>query len=221
MAASDRAQYAIEIAAQMTGGDHTTAQLDDLTNALVGGGKDAEFFKDAISRVQKELDGVAATMSAANTALDDGRARYRELEKAADVSAKAAERAALKHGGVVPAELYHAAEAAKRALEGEAGALRKLEQAAAKASGEHDALKGKLSNLGTLSKHVNTRLGDAAQSASKLTGALGDLGGPLVRYRLSGWSHGCSRNWRRRLNHPHDFNPFGNAFHVLRRHVDD
>jgi hypothetical protein len=179
MAASDRAQYAIEIAAQMTGGAQTTEQLDALTDKLLAGGKDAAYFKDAIAQVTNELESVASSVTAANNALSDGKARYRELEKAADMSAKAAERAALKHGGVVPVELYQAAEQAKRALEGEANVLRQLEVAAANASGKHDVLKTKLSNLNTLSKHVNTRLGAAAQSTSKLAGALGDLGGPL------------------------------------------
>ena len=99
MAASDKAQYAIEIAAQMTGGAQSVETLDQLTSALMAGGKDAEYFKDAITRVNQELEQVATSVTAANDALGDGRARYKELEKAADMSAKAAERAALVSGG--------------------------------------------------------------------------------------------------------------------------
>jgi hypothetical protein len=179
MAASDKAQYAIEIAAQMTGGTQSVETLDQLTSALMAGGKDAEYFKDAITRVNQELEQVATSVTAANDALGDGRARYKELEKAADMSAKAAERAALKHGGVVPKDLYDAAEKARTALDAEAASLKKLEQAAASVSGKHTELKTKLANLNTLQKHVNGRLGEAAQKTSKLAGALGDLGGPL------------------------------------------
>jgi phage-related protein len=179
MAASDKAQYAIEIAAQMTGGTQSVETLDQLTSALMAGGKDAEYFKDAITRVNQELEQVATSVTAANDALGDGRARYKELEKAADMSAKAAERAALKHGGVIPKDLYDAAEKARMALDAEAASLKKLEQAAASVSGKHTELKTKLANLNTLQKHVNGRLGEAAQKTSKLAGALGDLGGPL------------------------------------------
>jgi phage-related protein len=179
MAASDKAQYAIEIAAQMTGGTQSVETLDQLTSALMAGGKDAEYFKDAVTRVNQELEQVATSVTAANDALGDGRARYKELEKAADMSAKAAERAALKHGGVIPKDLYDAAEKARMALDAEAASLKKLEQAAASVSGKHTELKTKLANLNTLQKHVNGRLGEAAQKTSKLAGALGDLGGPL------------------------------------------
>jgi hypothetical protein len=179
MASSDKAQYAIEIAAQMTGGTQSVETLDALTDSLLAGGKDADYFKDAITRVSQELEAVASSVTLANDALSDGQARYKELEKAADMSAKAAERAALKHGGVVPKELFDAAEKAKAALSGEADSLRKLELAAAAATGKQDKLQQNLKNLNTLSRHTSARLGEAAQKASKLTGALGDLGGPL------------------------------------------
>jgi hypothetical protein len=179
MASSDKAQYAIEIAAQMTGGTQSVETLDALTDSLLAGGKDADYFKDAITRVSQELESVASSVTLANDALGEGQARYKELEKAADMSAKAAERAALKHGGVVPKELFDAAEKAKAALSGEADSLRKLELAAAAATGKQDKLQQNLKNLNTLSKHTSARLGEAAQKTSKLTGALGDLGGPL------------------------------------------
>lgn len=179
MASSDKAQYAIDIAATMTGGAKTLSELDALTNELLGAGKNAEHFQEAIKLVTNQIDGAAEASKNANDALAAGTDVYKQLEKAALNASKAAERAALKNEGVIPKDLYDEVERAKAALDAEAVSLKKLETAAAEATGKHDKLKSTLKNLNDLNKHVAGRLGDATSKTSAFAGALGDLGGPL------------------------------------------
>jgi hypothetical protein len=97
------AQYVIDIAAQMSGGDQTVAELDALTATISGGGKGAAYFSEAIAGVSKELDAARTASKVANAALAAGTAEYQALEKAALQAAKAAEKSALE--GSVPPEL--------------------------------------------------------------------------------------------------------------------
>src|SRR5262245_39880620 len=101
-AGSADAQYAIEIAAQMTGADHTISDLDTLTAEMTGAGKSAEHFQQAISQVSRNLDEARRVAETANSALAEGKTEYVLLERAAEQTAKAAERAAKKNAGVVP-----------------------------------------------------------------------------------------------------------------------
>jgi hypothetical protein len=179
MAASDQAQYAIDIAAQLTGGSATLDQLDELTAVLTVGGKDAEFFAQAMGSVSKQLDVAKAASAAANAELEAGQTQYKALEDAANQAAKAAEKAALKNGGLIPVDLHTKAEQARSALDNEAKAMARLELAAKGAADEQRRLEGVSKNLGVVQRHVGKTLGDAASRTNKLRGAVGDLGGPL------------------------------------------
>ncbi len=179
MASSDQAQYAIDIAAQLTGGAATIDQLDALTASLTVGGKDAEFFAQAMTTVSKQLDVAKAASAAANAELASGQTQYKALEDAANQAAKAAERAALKNGGLIPADLHAKAEQAKAALDGEALSMARLERAAKAAADEQQRLEGVQKNLTVVQKHVSKNLGDAASRTNKFRAAVGDLGGPL------------------------------------------
>lgn len=179
--ADNRAQYAIDIAATMVSGDETSAQLDVLTQKLMGGGKDAEHFQQAIQQVGRELKIAQTIMGETSAALALGETRYAQLEKAALKSAREAQKAALKNGGIVPKELFDEAERAAAALKGEAVALDQLRAAASKAGAEEKRLSAVQKNLTALQSHTNRTLGDATSKISALQGALGDIGGPLGR----------------------------------------
>jgi hypothetical protein len=179
--ADPNAQFAIDIAASMPAGEVTLAQLDELTAKLMGGGKNADHFQRAILQVSTALDAAKAASVAANTALADGETRYRELERAAVQSAKAAERAAQKNGGVIPADLVAKAAAADAAVKAHAATLAVLEREANDATAAETRLGTTLGNVRKLNAHVNTTLAQSSERLSKLQGALGGIGGPLGR----------------------------------------
>jgi hypothetical protein len=179
--ADPNAQFAIDIAASMPAGETTIAQLDELTAKLMGGGKNADHFQRAIVQVSTALDAAKAATVAANTALDAGETKYRELERAALQSAKAAERAGQKSGGVIPADLAAKAHAADSAVKAYAATLAGLEREANDAAAAETRLGSTLTNVRKLNAHVNTSLAQNAERLSKLQGALGAVGGPLGR----------------------------------------
>lgn len=179
MATSELASYAINIAAQMVGVDQTSADLDKLSASLAGGGKDAEHLERAMIDVEAALKSATASSLAAGDALALGRNRYKDLESAALKSAKAAERAALKNGGVVPDKFLAHLNQARSALEAESGSLKKLEDTASKAAAAQARLGEQSRKLAGLNTHLNKKLGDTNQKVSALQGALGQIGGPL------------------------------------------
>jgi hypothetical protein len=177
--ADNRAQYAIDIAARLTGGSATFDQLDTLTSSLMTGGKEADFFAAALSSVDASLKSAAAATLTANAALEAGVAAYKDLESAALQAAKAAERAALKNGGLVPAELFAESEKAKTALDAHAQALKGLESAAKSAKDEEARLGSVQRNLVKVQGHVGKSLAASAEQSGKLKEAIGSIGGPL------------------------------------------
>jgi hypothetical protein len=174
------AQYVIEIAAGMPAGDATIAELDRLTASLLGGGKNADHFQNAIKSAAASLDVAKASTLAANTALASGASEYALLETAAVQATKAAERMALKGGGMTRSYL----EAAKKASEAQAavgayaGTLKTLEQNAAGAAAKETALATTLKNVQKLSGHANAALAAKAETLEKLRGGLASVPGP-------------------------------------------
>lgn len=207
--AADFAQYAIDIAAQMSGGEQTSAQLDALTEKLSGSGKGAEFFQRAMQQVSAELDVARTASASANTALADGVANYKSLELASLQLAKAqekAERETAKLAKIVAGdfadgmveELAASSEALRKAQDDEArlaselratttaldaqgAAMKGLESAATAATAKEKALAVQLGNVRTISSHVDKSLAGQAESLAKVQGALGQIGGPLGR----------------------------------------
>lgn len=179
MAGSADASFAIDIAASMTGADHTIAELDTLTAKLSASGKGADHFQQAIRKVSGDLEAAKRAADAANEALGEGSAVYRELEKAATNAAKAAERAGKKQGGAVPPELAARVHETARALEAQRAKLVGLEAAATGTKGAHDKLSGTLANLRKLSGHVDRSLGSQVQTVGDLREVIGATGGPL------------------------------------------
>ncbi len=92
---ADAAQYAIDVAARMTGTE-TFAQLDELTASLSHSGKGAEHFSAAMQTISNDLRAAGAASQAANAALADGQAKYRDLEGALSRAVRAAEQAPVK-----------------------------------------------------------------------------------------------------------------------------
>lgn len=176
---ADVVRYAIDIAAEMSGGEQTSAELDALTRQLSGGGTNAEHFQRAMQHVSAELDSARAASASASAALAEGAAEYRQLERAAVNAGRAADRAARKNGGVVPPEYQARVEAADRAVAGYVGTLRRLEREAEQAGDAEERLARTHANLGKLQRHVNERLGESATRLSTFRGALGDVGGPV------------------------------------------
>jgi len=176
-----QAEYAIDIAARMTGAEATTSELDALTADLMGAGKGAEFFQAAIQRVAGDLDASKAATIAANEALAAGQSEYRLLEKAALQAAKAAEKAALKNGGVIPDDLKTKLDATNGQVEAYARTLKGLETNVTDATAKEKKLGETLSNVKKLSGHVDKSFTGQAESLSKLQSGLSAIGGPLGR----------------------------------------
>ncbi len=173
------AEYTIDIAAAMPAGAQTIAQLDQMTRQLAGAGKGAEHFQQALAQASSALDAAKASSVSANAALADGAAQYKILEKAALQTAKAEEKAA--RNGAVPPAVAQAALAASVAVSAYAKTLRGLEDNAAGAAKKETELARTLSNVQTLSAHVDRSLSKQAESTGKLKGALAGVGGPLGR----------------------------------------
>ncbi len=177
------AQYVIDIAAQMPAGDATIAELDALTASLLGGGKNADYFQQAIKSAAASLDIAKASTLATNDALAAGRSEYALLETAALQASKAAERLAAKGGGMTREYI----EAAKRASEAQtavgayAGTLKTLEQNAAGAAAKETALANTLKNVTKLSGHANASLAAKAETLEKLRGGLASVPGAAGR----------------------------------------
>jgi len=170
-------QYVIDIATAMPEGESTIAELDKLTANLMGSGKGAEHFQQAIKQVSSALDAAKAASVAANAALAAGAEEYKVLERAALQTAKAAEKAA-KSGTLDPTMSRDAAKAAA-AVDAYAVALKKLEGEAASAAKKEDALSTALGNVKKLSGHVDKSLEEQDRSLKKLKSGLSGLGGPL------------------------------------------
>lgn len=173
-------QYAIDVAATMSGGEYTSKQLDDLTANLTGAGKGAEHFQQAIQRVSDELSAAKSAALAAKDALADGNREYKILETAADQAAKAADRAWAR-GDRGAAMLEARALEAKRAVDDYATTLRGLEDASGKASAKEEHLAQTLGNVRRISTHVDKTLSGQSETLGKLQGSVNAVGGPLGR----------------------------------------
>lgn len=167
--------YLIDIAARMPEGERTIAELDALTEKLMGGGKDADIFSTALSKVDARLRAAKESSLAASAALAEGSAEYARLESAADRAARTVER----RGAKATREQIEAALQAKAALDAYGAELKQLETAAEQAADAEKHLAKQHVNIGKLSKHVEDTLGDAATKTSTFRGALGDIGGPI------------------------------------------
>jgi hypothetical protein len=176
----DAVQYAIDIAAQMSGAETTFAQLDALTAKLDGGGKNAAHFQQAIQRVSGELDAARNATVAANAALAKGSEEYRTLETAALQAAKSAEKALLR-GDTMAATLQARADQAAKAVDTYAVTLVGLETDATRAAKAETTLGNSLANVRKLSDHTNRSLELQGQRLSKLQGSLNTIGGPVGR----------------------------------------
>lgn len=176
----DAVQYAIDIAAQMSGSETTFAQLDALTAKLDGGGKNAAHFQQAIQRVSGELDAARNATVAANAALAKGSEEYRTLEAAALQAAKSAEKALLR-GDTMAATLQARADQAAKAVDSYAVTLVGLETDATRAAKAENTLGNLLANVRKLSDHTNRSLELQGQRLSKLQGSLNTIGGPVGR----------------------------------------
>lgn len=177
--AENNAQFAIDIAATMGGGEQTAAELDVLTAKLMGGGKGADFFQQAIKKLSTDLSAAKAATEAANAALATGQQHYAQLETAALQAAKAAEKAARGKDADAIAETAAKALEAKAAVNAYVDTLSKLEAEAKDAAAGEDKLSQSLTNVKKLSGHVDKSLAQQAEQLSKLGGSLGAVGGPL------------------------------------------
>jgi hypothetical protein len=180
------AEYVINIASELSG-DETLAELDELTSELMGAGRGAEFFQQAIQRVSRDLEAAASAAASANADLADGNATYRALEVAANQAAKTVERLGLK-GDVMSRAYLEAARAssdASAALGTHAVKLAGLESAAAGAAARERELADTLKGVTKVSSHVDKSIADQAKEWRVLSGVLGDLPGPLGKVARS------------------------------------
>ena len=177
--AGNSAQYVIDIAATMSGGEQTSAELDRLSETLMGSGKGAAQFQVAIKSLSDQLSAAQTVSASAAQALADGRMEYASLEKAALQAARAVARAAAK--GPVSPQLQSDLDAAKSALDRYSVTMRGLEDDADRAASAEKALAGQLGNVRKLSAHVDRSLAGQAESLAKVQGALSSVGGPVGR----------------------------------------
>jgi hypothetical protein len=173
------AQYVIDIAASMPAGEATIAQLDALTANLMGAGKGAEFFNQAIVKLTNDLTAAKAASDAANAALGQGQKEFADLSRHASDLARAAEKAAAANGGIVPADLQARMVGAAMSVDLYAGKLDALEVAAHSANSEQARLAQMLARVRQLSSHVDRNLAAQGEKYEKIASALGTIGGPL------------------------------------------
>jgi hypothetical protein len=174
------AEYVIDVAAQLTG-DETLAELDELTSELMGAGRGAEFFQQAIQRVSRDLEAAASAAASANADLAAGQVEYRALEAAANQAAKTVEKLGLK-GDVMSRAYIEAAKAsadASSALGTHAAKLAGLEEAAAGAAAREEKLADTMRGVTKISSHVDKSIAGQAEAYEKLGSSLGAIGGPV------------------------------------------
>lgn len=88
------AAWILDISASLDGqSQHTLAELDALTESLIGAGKRSDEFQAAMKLVSSELDAAKVAAASANAALAQGSEHYQQLEKDAVRAAKALEKA--------------------------------------------------------------------------------------------------------------------------------
>lgn len=172
---ADSVQYAIDIAARMSGTE-TFAQLDQLTASLATSGRGAEHFGLAAQRVATDLQAASSASTTAAEALAQGNAQWRDLEQALVRASRAAERAAKSNDGVVPPELAAAVAAAESNLDAYKETLRALETDAARAAASEAALAKQLANVRTAAAHVDKRLAMNSEGLAKLQAGLSASG---------------------------------------------
>lgn len=91
------ANWILDISASLDGqSQHTLAELDALTESLVGAGKRSDEFQAAMKLVSSQLDAAKVAAASANAALAEGQGHYAQLERDAVRAGKALERAALQ-----------------------------------------------------------------------------------------------------------------------------
>jgi hypothetical protein len=163
----------------MPEGEQTIAQLDQLTAQLMGAGKGADSFKAATAQVSNQLSAAQAATVSANAALAAGKTEYRQLERAALQTAKAAEKAAQANGGAVPDDLADKARQAHHELEQYTLTLANLETNAKDATAAENRFAVSLANVKKLSGHVDRSISQSNERLGKLQSALGAVGGPI------------------------------------------
>lgn len=175
------ANWVLDISAALDGqSQHTIAELDALTESLVGAGKRSDEFQAAMKLVSSQLDAAKVSATAANAALADGQDHYAQLEREAIRASKALEKANAKN--VVPVELKREADRANQALAAYESTLRGLEGDSTDATAAQKKLEQQLKNVDKVAKHVDERNTRAAQKYAKVAEASALLPGPLGRY---------------------------------------
>jgi hypothetical protein len=88
------ANWVLDISAALDGqSQHTLAELDALTESLVGAGKRSDEFQAAMKLVSSQLDAAKVAAASANAALAQGSDHYQQLERDAVRAGKALEKA--------------------------------------------------------------------------------------------------------------------------------
>lgn len=173
------ASYSIDIAATMPAGEATATQLEALGEALLGAAAQSTKFFQQIQQLSDALNTAKAASTAANAALAEGNAQYRELEKAANVAAKAAEKAAAS-GKLDPAQSKAAFEA-NAALEAYAVTLKGLEGAASGAAAGESKLASQLEKVRVASKAADAEIAKQAKDTEAASRAAADAAAKEVR----------------------------------------
>jgi hypothetical protein len=186
------AQFAIEIAASLGGGEQTIQELDALSAQLMGAGKDASFFQEAIVQVSGELKTAQADLASANAALSAGSAEFAGLEQRAVKAAKAVEKLGVS-GDTMSRDYLEAARAsaqADAAVGDYAVTLRELEKNASAAAGKEEKLTQTLRNVDKISAHVNQSAKDQVEKLDGIADGFQIVGGSAGRAGDSAFTAG-------------------------------
>jgi len=168
-------EYLIDIAARMSAGDATISQLAQLEQKLSSSGASVATLEAALAQANGALAKTGDAATQANAELTASQAKYSQLEKAADSTAKALEKAGAATKGAVPIDLQQKASAAAAALQAEAAALDKARSAADAAGAAHKKAAAATEALTSATKDAAKAEAAAGAETSSLSSKIGEL----------------------------------------------
>jgi len=179
--AGDRVQFAIDVAAEMTGGAVTIGELDQIASKFTGAGSASKTFDAALVQLSNEMTGAAAATAALDADVAAAARSVQQAESRLGSLEASAREAARANGDVVPESMAAEIRQATAALAQERAQLDGLEADAKRAAAAQARLGRAHMNVTRIQQRHRDRLGDLTRDLSTFRGALGDVGGPLGR----------------------------------------
>lgn len=176
---SDVAQYAIQVATELTNPEKSAAALQALEAALHRTGNQSTLFAQTQDAASLALKEAKKFQDATTESLKAGSDQYAQLERVANRTATAVEKAAQK--GAVPESVTEAAKKAAAALQAYTPELKKLEDASAAANAEAAKMSHALEKVNRAGAKVRAEQAQASAVMGKYQQVLSGSGGPIGR----------------------------------------